>query len=107
MRGLVIDHVRRHRAIKRGGMFELTALDTDVADSVAQADELAELGAALDALARRDALLAHVVDLKFFCGLSFAEIAALQNLSERTVQRRWEKARLYLHHALNDPQDLL
>jgi DNA-directed RNA polymerase specialized sigma24 family protein len=38
-----------------------------------------------------------VVDLKFFCGFTFAEIAAMQRLSERTVQRRWEKARIYLH----------
>ena len=39
---------------------------------------------------------AELVDLKFFCGFSFAEIAALQKLSERTVQRRWERARIYL-----------
>jgi RNA polymerase sigma factor (TIGR02999 family) len=102
MRGLVIDHVRRHRAIKRGGMFELTALDTDVIENVAGADRLGTLSGALDDLAQRDPELAHVVDLKFFCGLSFAEIAALQQLSERTVQRRWEKARLYLHHVLGD-----
>ena len=41
--------------------------------------------------------LAEVVDLKFFCGFSLPEIAALQKLSERTVQRRWEKARIYIH----------
>ena len=40
--------------------------------------------------------LAEIVDLKFFCGFSFAEITALQNVSERTVQRNWEKARIYL-----------
>ena len=44
--------------------------------------------------------LAQVVDLKFFCGFSFSEIAALQHVSERTVQRHWEKARLLLHRAL-------
>jgi hypothetical protein len=37
------------------------------------------------------------VDLKFFCGFSFAEIAAMKKLSDRTVQRMWEKARIYLH----------
>jgi DNA-binding CsgD family transcriptional regulator len=41
-----------------------------------------------------------VVDLKFFCGFSFAEIAALRGISERTVQRKWEKARIYLHHSI-------
>jgi DNA-directed RNA polymerase specialized sigma24 family protein len=41
------------------------------------------------------------VDLKFFCGFSFGEIAALRGVSERTVQRDWAKARLLLHHAIN------
>ena len=45
-------------------------------------------------------VLAELVDLKFFYGFSFAEIAALQKLSERTVQRRWEKARIYLHRSI-------
>jgi len=40
------------------------------------------------------------VDLKFFCGFSFAEIAAMKNISERTVQRQWEKARIYLHRSI-------
>jgi len=42
------------------------------------------------------------VDLKFFCGFSFAEIGAMRGLSERTVQRHWDKARLYLHEAMQD-----
>jgi len=42
-------------------------------------------------------VLAELVDLKFFCGLTFAEIAAHRNLSERTVQRNWEKARVFLY----------
>ena len=40
------------------------------------------------------------MDLKFFAGFSFAEIAAMRGVSERTVQRRWEKARIYLHGAI-------
>lgn len=53
---------------------------------------------ALDQLSKVEPELAEVVDLKFF---SFAEIAALQKLSERTVQRKWEKARVYLHHSIS------
>lgn len=102
MRGLAIDHVRRRRAQKRGGMFEVTALDTTIADSIADEHELQQVSDALDELAGVDARLAEVVDLKFFCGFSFAEIAAMQDLSERTVQRQWEKARLYLHRAIAD-----
>jgi RNA polymerase sigma factor (TIGR02999 family) len=102
MRSVIIDHVRSGQARKRGSEFEITSLDCDVADHQAQARELSRLGDAIDALAGIDPLLAQVVDLKFFCGFSFAEIAALRGLSERTVQRHWEKARLYLHDALQD-----
>jgi hypothetical protein len=44
--------------------------------------------------------LVDVVDLKFFCGFSFAEIASMKDVSERTVQRNWEKARIYLHRKI-------
>ena len=55
---------------------------------------------ALDELAEVEPALAEIVDLKFFCGFSFAEIAAMRGVSERTIQRSWEKGRLYLHHAI-------
>jgi RNA polymerase sigma factor (TIGR02999 family) len=102
MRGLIIDHVRRRRAIKRGGLFEISVLETTVADNVANEQELQRISDALDELATFDAALAEIVDLKFFCGFSFAEIGAMRDVSERTVQRQWEKARLYLHRALGD-----
>ena len=97
MRGLIIDHARSRNAIKRGGEFEITSLKTDAAENIADAKELSLISDALDQLATVDPKLAELVDLKFFCGFSFAEIAALENLSERTVQRKWEKARIYLH----------
>lgn len=103
MRGLIIDHVRRRKAAKRGGQFELTGLDTTLAGPVAEHLELERISHALDTLAASDAALAQVVDLKFFCGFTFAEIAAMHGISERTVQRRWEKARIYLHQALGGP----
>ena len=55
---------------------------------------------ALDELAAVEPEIAHVVDLKFFCGFTFTEIANLRGVSERTVQRHWDKARIYLRHAL-------
>lgn len=100
MRGLIIDHARRRMAIKRGGEFEITSLATDSVESPADAKELSEISDALEQLAKVEPDLAELVDLKFFCGCSFAEIAALQKLSERTVQRRWEKARIYLRQSL-------
>jgi RNA polymerase sigma factor (TIGR02999 family) len=100
MRGVIIDHARSKHALKRGGMIEITAIDTNVADSPADEGELLRISEALDELARVDAALSQVVDLKFFCGFSFAEIAAMRGVSERTVQRQWEKARIYLHHSI-------
>jgi RNA polymerase sigma factor, sigma-70 family/RNA polymerase sigma factor, TIGR02999 family len=97
MRGLIIDHARSRSALKRGGEFEITSLGTDVGEQPTDANELSSISDALDQLAKVEPELAVLVDLKFFCGLSFAEIAALQNLSERTLQRRWEKARIFLH----------
>ena len=100
MRRLVIDHVRHRRAVKRGGQFHITALDTTVPDQQSDDQQLERLSDALDELAAVDCALAEVVDLKFFCGFSFVEIAAMHGVSERTTQRQWEKARIYLHRAL-------
>jgi RNA polymerase sigma factor (TIGR02999 family) len=97
MRGLIIDHARNRRAQKRGGLFEITSLGTDVGENTVDDRELVLISQALDELAKMDASLAELVDLKFFCGFSFAEIAAMRSVSERTVQRGWEKARIYLH----------
>jgi DNA-directed RNA polymerase specialized sigma24 family protein len=66
-------------------------------------NELQRISDGLDELAGVDPALAELVDLKFFCGLSFAEIGALRSVSERTVQRDWNKARLFLHHSLREP----
>ena len=99
MRGLIIDHARSRQAQKRGGQFEITTLGTDIGNPV-DGEKLARIGDALDELAKAEPALAEVVDLKFFCGFSFQEIAAMRNVSERTVQRQWEKARIYLHRTI-------
>lgn len=97
MRGLIIDHARNRQAQKRGGLFEITSLNNTTVADAADGAELSRISEALDKLATVDAELAEFVDLKFFCGFSFAEIAAMRSLSERTVQRKWEKAKIYLH----------
>ena len=99
---MIIDDIRRRRSQKRGALFEITPLDTDQAENVADAQELTRISDALDELATVDPDLAEIVDLKFFCGFSFAEIAAMRGVSERTVQRNWEKGRIYLHRAIAD-----
>jgi RNA polymerase sigma factor (TIGR02999 family) len=106
MRGLIIDHARSRSAVKRGGQFEITQLGTELPEQYADEGELTQISNALNQLAKGDPSLAEVVDLKFFCGFSFAEVAALQGVSERTVQRKWEKARIYLHRSLRTPVSL-
>jgi DNA-directed RNA polymerase specialized sigma24 family protein len=78
----------------------MTSLDTDAMENAVDHRELAQISEALDELGRVEPSLAEVVDLKFFCGFSFAELAAMRNVSERTVQRNWEKARIYLHRKI-------
>lgn len=102
MRRLVIDFVRERCALKRGAAFEITSMPTEAGEVATDERELELLSGALDELVTVDAALAELVDLKFFCGFSFAEIAAMRGISERTVQRDWNKARLYLHDVLRE-----
>ena len=102
MRGLIIDDIRRRRSEIRGVLFLLKVIDTELAGSVAGPNALLQISDALDELAEAEPDLAEIIDLKFFCGFSFAEIAAMRNVSERTIQRNWEKGRLYLHHAIEN-----
>ena len=104
MRGLIIDDVRRRRSEKRGGLFEITSLRTDHGDSVMNPHTLILISDALDELTEIEPALAEIIDLKFFCGFSFTEIAAMRGVSERTIQRNWEKGRMYLHHAIGGAQ---
>jgi RNA polymerase sigma factor (TIGR02999 family) len=100
MRGLIIDHARERQAQKRGGLFEITSLDTDSMENAVDHRELTQISEALDELGNVEPSLAEIVDLKFFCGFSFVEIAAMRDVSERTVQRNWEKARIFLHRKI-------
>src|SRR5204863_442868 len=73
MRGLIIDHTRNRRAQKRGGNFEITSVDTD-AESVVDERSLTQVSDALDELAKIEPALTEIIDLKYFCGFSFAFI---------------------------------
>lgn len=102
MRGLIIDYMRSRHAQKRGGAFEITSLPTEVPAAASADAELEGIGEALNALAEVEPRLAQIVDLKFFCGFSFAEIAEVLGISERTAQRDWDKARILLQRHLTD-----
>ena len=100
MRGLIIDHARARKSAKQGGRYHITAVTLDNLASPIDARELGLINDALEELTTVEPELATLVDLKFFCGFSFAEIGAMQMISERTVQRKWEKARIYLHQSI-------
>jgi len=100
IRGLAIDAIRRNRAQKRGSEFEITRLDTISEEQIPNAEEVTRLDAALDELAEIDPQAAELVELKYFCGLTLIEIAVLRDVSERTMQREWQKARLLLFDLL-------
>ncbi len=101
MRTVVVDAIRARRAERRGGGAEHLPLDTALAEQLAaHDDEVMRVHDALDALAAAEPRLAQVVELRHFGGLSETEIAAALGVTERTVQRDWAKARLFLSLSL-------
>jgi RNA polymerase sigma factor (TIGR02999 family) len=100
MRSVVIDHARaRHRA-KRGGDRVAVELDEQLVAAPERADELLAVDEALSRLERVEPELAQLVEWRFFAGLSVDEIAALLEVSDRTVKRRWRSARAFLYQDL-------
>jgi RNA polymerase sigma factor (TIGR02999 family) len=101
MRTIVIDFVRRRSAERRGGAAEHVTLDTRAAAELgASDDEILAVHDALETLAGVDARLVHVVEMRYFAGLTDAEIGASLGVTDRTVRRDWERARLLLAEIL-------
>lgn len=102
MRSIVIDHVRRRNTQRRGGGGTHVTLDTVVAEELGASDqEILEVGDALETLATIDERLVKVVEMRYFAGLTDQEIAAALGITDRTVRRDWERARLLLAGMLN------
>lgn len=103
MRSIVIDQIRSRQAQRHGGELEQVTFNTAVAELPPQRDdEILRVHEALAELAEIDARLAQVVEMRYFGGLLEAEIAEALGVTERTVQRDWQKARLFLSLALGD-----
>ena len=105
MRGLIVDATRRKRAQKHGGAYVITSLDAefemDREEPIPDDHELLRINDALEELEARDPELAELVQLRYFCGLSLQQIGLLRGVTQRTVQRQWDKARLLLFDMLN------
>jgi RNA polymerase sigma factor (TIGR02999 family) len=97
MRQVLVDHARRHMAAKRGGGWEVTTLADGHRALDFRPEEILTLDRALERLEPRQR---QVVEYRFFAGLEEAEIAALLEVSERTVRRDWVKARAWLYREL-------
>jgi RNA polymerase sigma factor (TIGR02999 family) len=96
MRQIVVDHVRRQGAAKRGAGFRLTTLGDKAAAADAAADTVLAVHEALEALAATSPRLVEVVEACYFLGLTTEEAGDALGLSARTVKREWQKARMLL-----------
>lgn len=96
MRQVLVDQARMQLADKRGGGAAAVTLHTGLADVVPAALDVLELHDLLSSLAHADARAAEGVELRCFGGYTEPEIADIQGVTERTVQRDWRKARAFL-----------
>jgi RNA polymerase sigma factor (TIGR02999 family) len=101
MRQIVVDYARSNRAQKRGGGGARIELDESAILSPEQSKEIVDLHEALQRLGTLDSRKAQVVELKFFGGLNYDEIAEVLKIARVTVRRDWEFARLWLYTELH------
>ena len=101
MRSVIVDFARARQAERRGGAADHVVLDTELSDKLAAPEsDVLRVHQALETLAQADERLAQIVEMRYFAGMTEIEIAEVLGLSERTVRRSWEKARLLLIAAL-------
>ncbi|MDT7816421.1 MAG: hypothetical protein QOH35_5588 [Acidobacteriaceae bacterium] len=101
MRHILVDHARARRAGKRGGLQRQVTLDDALLPSSERTMDVLILDEALENLAQFDPRQARIVELHFFSGLTFAEIALVLKVTERTVKRDWSMARAWLKGELS------
>ena len=101
MRSVIVDIVRAAQAARRGGDAAHVTLNTELGDGLADGEaEIIRVHEALEELASADPRIVQVVEMRYFAGMTELEIAAALGITERTVRRDWEKARLFLARAL-------
>ena len=96
MHHILVDHARARKAAKRGGIQHQVTLSEGLVSAENRSVDVLALHEALEKLATLDERQARVVELHFFGGLTFAEIAYVLDASDRTVKRDWEMARAWL-----------
>jgi len=97
MRSVIVDFARRRQAIRRRGNALHVSLNTQLAENVSVGDDaIISISDALEALRKLDERLVQVVEMRYFAGMTESEIACALGVTDRTVRRDWEKARLLL-----------
>lgn len=102
MRRILVDRARARRAARRSGRWRRTLVDSGVAAVGPSEVDVIDLHDALARLAAVDARKERIAELRFFAGLTLAEIAATEGISLATVEREWQVARAWLFAALTD-----
>lgn len=105
MRWILVEHARSRGAAKRGGGQVMIELDEQIAGADPALTNVLALDEGLQALEAISPQRRKVVELRWFGGLAFSEIATLLEVSERTVHREWERARAFLQAMLEDVDD--
>lgn len=100
MRHILVDHARAKRAGKRGGLQQQVTLDEALLSATDRTVDILSIHEALNRLAAFDPRQGRVVELHFFGGLTFDEIALVLSISERTAKREWSMARAWLRTEL-------
>jgi len=101
MRSVIVDFARRRKAGRRGGDLARVTLTAELAaGTMRPEDEILRVHEALEHIAALDGRMVQVVELRYFGGMSDAEISEALGVTDRTVRRDWEKARLLLREAL-------
>lgn len=101
MRQILIDHARLHMTEKRGNKPVYFSLDDVQIPIEERADSIIVLNEALERLEKFDEKQAKIVEMRFFGGMNNAEVAEALGISERTVGREWQAARLWLYREMN------
>jgi len=101
MRSVIVDFVRERLAQRRGGDAVHVTLNSEIGDAKSAGEsEILKVHEALEELAQHDPRLVQVVEMRYFAGMTEAEIAVVLGVNDRTVRRDWQKARLLLADAL-------
>jgi RNA polymerase sigma factor (TIGR02999 family) len=110
MRWVIVDFIRERKTSRRGGSLARITLATNISEELANAEsvngeaEILGVHDALQELARHNDRLVQIVEMRYFGGMTETEIATALNISDRTVRREWEKARLFLAVALGSSE---